>query len=386
VQKFLGGDCTPTSASDKDLMDFRRAALLYRTTASSTMDAAQEATSHSAFWGMLRQVIGLVICVRLAFAAASVWMGLPVLALISGTSAVLCIVARVLLRRRLNLSATLLMLGGVLLHTGTSMILLGSGIGTQAILIAAFFIFLPGFALHQSPWQTAAVVGIVLLSYAGFEVASQLLAPTYPLAPERLATLRWINTVIAFVLGAYAGRFYLRRILLAEQHLGELASTDALTGLVNRRFFLLRAEAEIKRAKRFGGGLAVIVADIDHFKAINDRHGHAAGDEVIRHVAGEMRGALRDGDILCRWGGEEFAVLLRTASTRDALAACERIRSAIEASSCRAESATVQVTMSIGLCSVDPARGLDPALRAADHALYEAKNEGRNRVRRGDLP
>jgi diguanylate cyclase (GGDEF)-like protein len=161
-----------------------------------------------------------------------------------------------------------------------------------------------------------------------------------------------------------------------------LATIDGLTGIYNRHHFMERAQLQHDSARRFAQPLSAIMIDIDRFKLVNDTHGHAIGDQVLRTVAERIKGTLRSIDILGRTGGEEFAVLL-PGTTREAasLSLAERIRHAVADEPIHTEAGPVEVTISLGVASAGPGREDLPALlKAADAALYEAKQGGRNRV------
>lgn len=163
-----------------------------------------------------------------------------------------------------------------------------------------------------------------------------------------------------------------------EQELEQLASTDALTGLANRHTFLERLDIELARIARGGPGGMLAMLDLDHFKRVNDRYGHAAGDAVLTHLAGILRRVLRREDMAARLGGEEFALLLPGTDAAGAATLGERLRSALEQSHVETSKGEVRITTSIGLAPlVGDARTL---LARADAALYQAKNNGRNRV------
>jgi diguanylate cyclase (GGDEF)-like protein len=159
------------------------------------------------------------------------------------------------------------------------------------------------------------------------------------------------------------------------------AITDELTGLVNRRRFLAALETEIVRARRLGGPLTVVLADLDDFKPINDRFGHHAGDEVLVGFADLIREHVRDVDVAGRLGGEEFALLLPETDLRGAEAGADRLRRSLgELRLALAEGSELRVTASFGVAELAPAQSGDELLRAADAALYRAKEAGKNRV------
>jgi diguanylate cyclase (GGDEF)-like protein len=155
--------------------------------------------------------------------------------------------------------------------------------------------------------------------------------------------------------------------------------TDALTKLFNRRFFDERVAYEFERSQRYHSPVSLLVADIDHFKQFNDRHGHARGDEALRAVAKQLLEGVRSQDIVCRYGGEEFALILPGTDGDQAMVVAETLRQSIEQSK---GTSVGMVTISVGVASpADGGIGDDSALfRAADAALYQAKAGGRNRV------
>jgi len=165
----------------------------------------------------------------------------------------------------------------------------------------------------------------------------------------------------------------------AEQ-LERLATTDTLTGLYNRRHFLAALSAEWSRFQRYYRSLSVLMVDIDLFKSVNDRYGHAVGDVAIREMAEACLRGKRKSDVVGRVGGEEFAVLLPETSLSRARVVAERIRKGIAAETLRAGDVSFRITASIGIAEASVSmRGADGLLAAADHALFQAKAQGRNR-------
>ena len=179
------------------------------------------------------------------------------------------------------------------------------------------------------------------------------------------------------------------RLREAHRKLEEQSVTDALTGLKNRRFFDERLHEEFRRAQRYGDTLSLIMIDLDHFKDVNDRHGHQAGDVVLREAGALIRATIRDPDICARYGGEEFAVILPKTHMSGALVVAERIWKELGAKEYVVSSAggqagpvTVRITASMGIAfypSKDISSG-ELLVRFADQALYNAKRGGRNSI------
>lgn len=163
----------------------------------------------------------------------------------------------------------------------------------------------------------------------------------------------------------------------------EFAVTDALTGLNNRRYLDTHLATLVDRSHRRDRPLSVLITDIDHFKAINDVHGHEGGDHVLREFARRIRGAVRGADLACRYGGEEFVVVMPDTTPEVAAQVAERLRTAIAAMPFQtaAEGGAAVVTTSVGIATLESdGEGADSLMRRADQALYQAKNAGRNRV------
>lgn len=201
-------------------------------------------------------------------------------------------------------------------------------------------------------------------------------------APRVVSTIDWPARPAAIRRSLARSARWLQR----ERQLKTLANSDALTGLLNRRGFEQMAERRITRACLDGEHSALLLIDADHFKQVNDRHGHAAGDELLRHMAGLIRGLVRAGDVVGRIGGEEMAVVMPGAILSTALATAERLRAAIAEAEVTVGGSTIGATVSIGVASTGSSPSYAAAFRDADEALYRAKAIGRNRVVCGGRP
>ena len=180
---------------------------------------------------------------------------------------------------------------------------------------------------------------------------------------------------ISFVLG-----WQRQRYARVAQELERLVNQDRLTKVASREFFFRRMEDGVHRK-----GISLMV-DIDHFKSINDAHGHLAGDQVIRRVAQVLQENCRPEDIVCRFGGEEFVIFLNAASPETGALAAERIRRSVAESGVNVEGHPISVTVSIGGAMKLSSQDVTEAIRNADAALYRAKRAGRNRVELDWLP
>ena len=177
-----------------------------------------------------------------------------------------------------------------------------------------------------------------------------------------------------------------RELELALVQIRKMAMRDELTGLINRRQMSELMELELRRCLRSGRSLLLAQLDIDHFKAINDQHGHAAGDQALQLFAKVATSELRSEDVLSRWGGEEFVLMFCDTEPVDAATLLNRLRTSLEQTSVPLGKAEARMTVSIGWTAHQVGETLETTLARADSALYEAKHQGRNRVVRKAAP
>ncbi|MGQ0510025.1 MAG: diguanylate cyclase [Betaproteobacteria bacterium] len=171
-----------------------------------------------------------------------------------------------------------------------------------------------------------------------------------------------------------------RRLTATLDQVQRLISHDELTKTLNRRSLVERLGAEISRSERSAAAFSVALMDLDHFKVVNDTHGHAVGDEVLRGFAGSVHDAMRATDVFGRYGGEEFLLILTGSTVGAASEAAERIRSAVMAKEWAAIAPGLNVTVSVGLAAFRKGDSIEHILKRADTALYQAKHAGRNRI------
>jgi len=173
-----------------------------------------------------------------------------------------------------------------------------------------------------------------------------------------------------------------REIGMAHRRMADMSTRDPLTGLYNRRYFMEALEREVARASRYRSGLVLCMLDLDHFKLVNDTYGHPVGDRVLSELSGMLKDFGRESDLLCRYGGEEFAIILANTELEQARMVCERFRQLVGQHQFRHNDEVFHVTVSMGMAAYDRASD-QSALQLvglADDALYAAKDEGRNRV------
>jgi diguanylate cyclase (GGDEF)-like protein len=245
-------------------------------------------------------------------------------------------------------------------------VLLVYGLAVQATAIGGFF------GRKSSAWIVGGSSALALVALTG-------LAARSPETLQGLATRG--ELLLALFAHAVGGSFAF--LYFVMRRVRRLATRDALTGALNRVGFLEAAEAELSRSRRSRSGIATLVLDIDRFKRVNDRFGHAVGDKVLTACAAAMRRALRKEDVLARFGGDEFVVLLPATTGGVAADLADRLRRTVADATYRIAGREIEISASIGVFATTGcvAPSLATMLERADEALREAKQAGRNRVR-----
>lgn len=222
--------------------------------------------------------------------------------------------------------------------------------------------------------QAVMLAGRIIGAHAG------ALQPTTLLEAGTLQTVTFVCALVT-VLSASLGFIFMTKDRLNASNL-RMASTDPLTGVANRRALIDALERDLAHAQRAHEPLAVMMVDVDHFKKVNDVHGHLAGDHVLQHVVALLHERLRSQDLVGRFGGEEFLLLLPQTDSAGAQELAQALCERIAQSECVWEGKSIPVTVSIGMFAgrIGPNDRWDMVVDAADHAMYQAKQGGRNRV------
>jgi diguanylate cyclase len=301
---------------------------------------------------MLMRVLAILPLCLIAVVWSSKWLErhfLPVL-LLAGLGSFLCMSANyILLPERTGYLFT------VLFYYSIAFLTLAPLAGSR-ILVLAFLV-------------------PISLVYAMLYYIGQLQASFIPFSLHALPLL-FILSIAAW----YARHMAQEHFLLYRENVN-LAAHDELTGLHNRRAWTLQSENLLSRARRENGRFALMLVDIDHFKVVNDTHGHPVGDEVLRQLGACLQSTLRDYDVLGRLGGEEFVISATGMDAQRAWALGERLRRAVERMQLVVSGNTIRITISIGIACLDETtRTLDALVELADRAMYQAKRNGRNRV------
>lgn len=238
-----------------------------------------------------------------------------------------------------------------------------------------------GFDFLKMGRQEGIDIPVIVVTGQGNEiVASKLIQEgAYDYIPKQMLNEKSLSRSITNVMERHRLKKELRR---ATEKMAEMSTRDELTGLYNRRHFGEALERERARSKRYGGNLSLCMVDLDLFKNINDTYGHSAGDKVLSEIGLLLRESIRESDLACRYGGEEFAVVLPNTGLNDARQLAARFMEKLSVHEFEHDSSKFKVTVSIGIAVLDGASDIAEAelVKMADTALFRAKEEGRNRI------
>ena len=329
------------------------------------------------FWRLAMRCAQIAGTVDVIFFFLFLALGSPILAWVNVVSVAMYAGAYYALKHHRNRIAVILIWAEVLGHAGLGILLIGWDSGFHYYLL----MFIPAICV-SAPRKWAIYALLALWGYyVALDALMWFVEPLQPIPPTALNIVHLFNLSVVFAMFSYLASYYLRMVVSAQRKLREMATTDSLTGLLNRRHMTYLAEREVARFKRSRHPVGFLLLDVDHFKSINDAFGHDIGDKVLIFVADMIREHLRAQDLVARWGGEEFLVILPDTDVDRAQASAERIRNAFLAEDWHAVvGADADVTISIGVSELRADDDLGTAVSRADEALYRGKTGGRNRV------
>lgn len=329
------------------------------------------------FWLIFKRCVQIGGCTNILLFLLFHWLGSPSLAWVSVVSVVLYVLAYQLLRKRYNKLAVAVVWFEVLAHASMGVVMLGWESGAHTFIL----LFVP-FTVASTQLRYALLpVAALWFYYLGLYLLTQLwLPPLQPVSITATIAIHAVSLGIVIAMLGYLAHLYLSTIHSAQQRLRDLAITDPLTGLSNRRYILEAAHNEAARMLGESDSLSFVLADLDHFKSINDIHGHEAGDRVLVAVSEVFRSCVRGNDLVARWGGEEFLLMLTDAPALEAREIAERIRRHIDSLTIQLGDCSLGITLTMGLSVHCPGETVSETISRADLALYRGKQAGRNRV------
>lgn len=313
---------------------------------------------------------------HLLFIPLFVWMGVPLLAWVNVASVATWFAARYVNRQGNHALASGLITAEVVIHTVLTVMILGwdSGFHYYMVPIISFVLFSQGIPTRSTLLLS---IGTGLLY-----VVLHLVAADNPrgLDAGLITGLELVNIVVPLsTLGLITYSFRLASID-SERRMAELAMTDTLTRLPNRRYMLEILDMQQARFDRNRTPFSLVMTDVDHFKFINDDGGHECGDQVLRDISQVFKNTLRAQDVVARWGGEEFLILLPETGAEGVEVAAEKLRQAVEDHEFKFNGTRYYVTVTLGTSVHGEGCSMDESIRRADQALYAGKSAGRNRV------
>jgi diguanylate cyclase (GGDEF)-like protein len=328
----------------------------------------------------MRQVSLVAGATHVLFIGLFYGLGAHTLAWINVASVLLFAASYTCLTYRRNLLASCLIVGEILFHAALATRAIGwdGGFHYYLLLVAPVVVI----SKIERQQIKLALIGLMCVVYLALDQTMRQQAPYDQLSTQTLSVLRGVNIATTFLLLTYLSSLYMKLVMQAEHKLRVLATTDPLTQLLNRRSLLEIADRELRNAPNGEqASMAFVLADIDHFKSINDLHGHAAGDAVLTAVSAVLRQAVRGDDKVARWGGEEFLVMMPGATLERARTVAERLREQIAAIDVAFEGKHIHVSMTFGVSTHHgDGESLDAPISRADVALYAGKLAGRNQV------
>lgn len=326
----------------------------------------------ASFWPTMRKVAVMAASVDVLYFLLFISLGVPQLAWPNVSSVLLYAMVYVLILRRVNRLAMVLMWIEVLLHTTVGTLMIGWDSGFHYYLL----LFIPAIGIGSSVRVASILLPTLLTCYLALNMLSLFAGPTTPLPETALVIVRWFNIIMVFAILSCSAILFRRRVQNTQERLSYLATHDPVTGLWNRRQFMAMAEHELARQRRTRSPLSIVVIDIHASNPAGAPHIRRVGDSALVHVAHSLRNSCRIDDIVARWDASEFVALVSCAALPEATLFAERARSAIEAAMANAPSHAASFSVSTGVTEIEVGEDFFTALGRAD-AAADASKPGR---------
>lgn len=330
------------------------------------------------FGALLHGIAVIAGLTHLAFCGLFFWAGVDALAYINVGSVVLYVSVFFWARRGRIHRAWFATVSEVMGHAVLAVAVIGWNSGFHYYILLV--IPVAAVSAIRPVWLRAGVVLLAMLSYLAMDIQLRHSTPPHRLPGVVLDGLHYFNVLGVMVILLFLAAYYYQLINEAEARLRAVAATDPLTQLHNRRAIDDVTHREHSRAMRGGHPLSFLLCDLDHFKRVNDDHGHEAGDAVLQAVSAALAHGVRVNDHVARWGGEEFLAVLPDADQADAKRVAERLRLAVEQLRIDHNGVVLTIQVTIGVATLQAGESVDEVIARADGALYEGKRAGRNRV------
>jgi len=346
-------------------------------TDNSTASTMPNKNRRPEFWRVIIGVCQGAILIDLSLFFLFYFLESYILAWVNVVSVIIYTIAYYSVKNRKTKLASFLIWTEVIVHATLGILLIGWDSGFHYYLL----LFIPAICLTTT--RKSAYIALTLLFglYVGLHFLTWSIDPFQPINSIALKIVHMFNLCTVFVSFSYLSFYYLHVVRRAQKNLHVMATTDPLTKLFNRSHMTYLAEREIQRSNRTKRAIGVLLIDIDYFKEINDQYGHKAGDDVIISVGVIVKNQIRTQDLVARWGGEEFLIILPDTNTGDAQLSAERIRTAFHTFDWLEKiGLDIAPTISVGVSELSTSESLSSAIARADHALYKGKEGGRNRV------
>jgi diguanylate cyclase (GGDEF)-like protein len=337
-----------------------------------------EAAQPEAFRALMQGIGVIAGLTHVAFGSLFYWAGVTTLAYIN-IGSVLCYVAVFVLARRGAVErAWALAVLEVLGHAILAVAMIGWDTGFHYYILLVIPVAVIS-SIRPVSIKAVTVLG-VMLCYLVLDISFRHQGPAKELSPAVVDGLHYFNVLGVMIILIFLAGYYYYLINKAATALREMATTDPLTKLKNRRAVTEVIRREESRVRRGQPYLSFILCDLDHFKAINDTKGHEVGDAVLQQVSQTLQSGVRDVDFLARWGGEEFLAVLPDTDTESAKLVAERLRSKVDELLIGSGPDAIKVSLTLGVSTMLPGEKAEQAIARADTALYDGKRGGRNQV------